>query len=33
VMGRLNLMARRSFEINTSAYCDGKMDVDDKGIM
>ena len=33
VMGRWRLMARGSCEINTGAYCDGKMDVDDKGIM
>jgi hypothetical protein len=32
-MGRWMLMARRSCEIITGAYCDGKMEVDDKGIM
>jgi len=33
VMGRLKLMARGSFEINTSAYCDGKIEVDGKAII
>jgi hypothetical protein len=32
-MGRWRLMARGSCEINTGAYCDGKMDVDGKRIM
>ena len=33
VMERWMLMSRESFEINTGAYCDRKMEVDDKGIM
>jgi hypothetical protein len=32
-MGRWMLIAKGSCEINTGAYCDGKMDVDNKGIM
>jgi hypothetical protein len=32
-MGRWMLMTRGSYEIYIGAYCDGKMDVDDKGIM
>jgi hypothetical protein len=32
-MGRWMLLARESFEINTGAYYDGKMEVDGKGIM
>jgi hypothetical protein len=31
VMGRWRLMATGSCEINTCAYCDGKMEVDAKG--
>ena len=33
VMGRWMLMTRRSCEINTGVYCDGKMEVDGKVIM
>ena len=33
VMERWMLMTRVSCEINTGTYCDGKMEVDDKGIM
>jgi hypothetical protein len=32
-MGSWMLMTRGSCEINNGAYCDGKIDVDDKGIM
>jgi hypothetical protein len=30
-MGRWRLLTRVSCEINTDAYCDGKMDVDKQG--
>ena len=33
VMGKWRLMTRGSCGINTSAYCDGKMEVDGKRIM
>jgi len=33
VLGRWRLMARGSCEVNTSAYCDGKIEVDGKGII
>ena len=33
VMGRWMFMAKGSCEIHTGAYCDGKMDVDVKGII
>jgi hypothetical protein len=33
VIGRWMLMASGSSENITGAYCDGKMEVDDKGIM
>jgi len=33
VMGRWRLMTTGSCEINTGVYCDGKLDIDGKGIM